>query len=258
MSYRGQHNLVRKLAAAAVGGTAILAVNSGAALAAYGPPALSSTPVPGGFYCVVTSQTVGPGGHAIGLLRLGGIAASIRIHRQTFTGRVQATVTEPYGDRGSCHGGQGIGSGGFRGYRTLGGVGILVQRQGSTSRWKFAKPLVLRITSASIRPSSLVVVWDGRHFARAAAVIGHRSATVRVLASSDIAVLARIRVTARAAATPRTAAAARPLAAGAGFLVTARLTAPGAPSPGLGVLMPGQRASGSSAALLAVTAGARR
>jgi hypothetical protein len=254
MSYRGQHNLVRKLASAAAAGAAILAVNSGAALAAYGPPALSSTPVPGGFYCVVTSQTVGPAGHGIGLLRLGGIAASIRIHRQTFAGRVQATITEPYGDRGGCHGGQGIGSGGFRGYRTLGGVGILVQQHGSADRRTFARPVVLRITSASIRPSSLVVMWNGRRFVKAAAVIGHRSATVRVLASSDIAVLARIRATPRAAA----AAAARPLAAGAGFLVAARLTAPGAPSPGLGLLMPGRLgASRSRAALLAATAGAR-
>jgi hypothetical protein len=257
MSYRGQHNFVRKLAAGAVGGAAILAVNSGVALAAYGPPPPPSTPVPGGFSCVVTSQTVGAAGATIGILRLGGITAVIRIHRHTFAGHVQVTITEPYRDRGGCRGGQGIGNGGFRGYRSLGGVGILVQWHGSAVRRNFAKPLVLGITSASIRPSSRVVVWNGRRFVEAAAVIGRRSATVRGMTSSDIAVLTRVRVTPRAVTA---AAAARPLAGVTGFLAAAGLTAPGAPSPGLGVLIPARlRTSGSSrASLLAVTAGAGR
>jgi hypothetical protein len=256
MSYRGQCKLVRKLAGAALGGAAVLAANSGAALAAYGPPSPPpATPVPGGFYCVVTSQTIGRASQAIGSLRLDGIAASIRVRRETFRGRVQATITEPYGHRGGCAGGPGIGSGGFRGYRAVGGVGIIVQRHGSADRRKFAKPLVLRMTSPSIRPSSLIVVWNGKRFERAAAVIGRGSATVRVAGSSDVAVLSRL----SSAARPGAATAARPRGAGEGFLAAALLTSGGAP-PGLGVLIPARRPAAGSrrAAPLPATASERR
>jgi hypothetical protein len=239
MSYRSQYNLVRKLACAAAGGIAVLVANSGVALAAYGPPSPPATPVPGGFYCVVTSQTVGRDSKAIDLQRLGGITASIRVRRATFPGQVQATITEPYGHRGSCQGGPGIGSGGFRGYRAVGGLGILVQRRGSADGRKFARPLVLRMTSPSIRRSSLVVVWNGRRFEKAAAVIGRRSVTVRVGGSADIAVLSRV----RAAARPGAATAARSGAAGQDFLAAALLTSAGAPAPGLGVLIPARLAA---------------
>lgn len=238
----------------------MLAVTSGSALAAYGPPAsLPVAPIPGGYYCVITSQTVGPGGKDIGWLRLDGLAASIRVRRETFAGPVQATITEPYGHLGRCQGGQGIGSGGFRGYRAVGGVGILVQRHGSADHRKFARPFVIRLTSPSIGPSSLIVVWNGRRFAKAAAVIGRRSATVRVDGSSDIAVLSRVGRAARTGAAGA-AAAARPGGLGPDFLAAALLTPTGAPPPGLGVLIPARLpvSDSSGAGRLPVAAGGPR
>ena len=173
----------------------MLVADSGLALAGYGPPAPPAIPVTGGFYCVVTSQTVIPAGKLIGPLKLHGkLAATLRTRQGTFPVSVQITVTEPYGQDGNCQGNADIGCVGFRGYRAVAGVGILVQRDGSAYTRTFRRALALRLASPLISRTSLLVVWNGRKFVKApGAVVRSRAATVGVHASSDYAVLVRDR-----------------------------------------------------------------
>jgi hypothetical protein len=192
MPYPGLCKL-RQLACAAMVSAAMLAANSGIALAGYGPPPLPPAPVPGGFSCVVTSRTVGPAGKVIGPLRLHGLVASLRV-RGAFRVPVQITITEPYAQSGACQGGPGIGNAGFGGYRPVGGGGVLVQLNGVAYRGIFARPLVLRLSSRSITRSSLVVAWNGMRFVTVPhAVVRRGLARVRVRASSDFAVLTHVR-----------------------------------------------------------------
>jgi hypothetical protein len=209
-----------------------MVANSGVALAAYGPPTSPAGTVPGGFSCAVTSQTVGPAGKLIGPLRLGGLDARIEIRRDTFPVRVQVTITQPYGKNGGCDGGQGIGDGGFRGYRAVGGVGILVQRGGSAYTGKLRGPIVVRVNSSSIGPSSLVAVWNGSRFVLAPANLGGGSA-IRVFGSGDYAVLARSQNRSRTRS--RTRSQARGLTA-ADLFAAAQLWLADGPPPGAGVL----------------------
>jgi hypothetical protein len=192
MPYPGLCKL-RQLACAAMVSAAMLAANSGIALAGYGPPPPPPAPVPGGFSCVVTSRTVGPAGKVIGPLRLHGLVASLRV-RGAFRVPVQITITEPYAQSGACQGGPGIGNAGFGGYRPVGGVGVLVQLNGVAYRGIFARPLVLRLSSRSITRSSLVVAWNGMRFVTVPhAVVRRGLARIRVRASSDFAVLTHVR-----------------------------------------------------------------
>jgi hypothetical protein len=182
---------LRQLACAVMVSTAMPIALSGIALAGYGPPPLPPPPVPGGFSCVVTSRTVGPAGKIIGPLRLHGLVARLGV-RGAFPVPVQVTITQPYAQAGACQGGLGIGNAGFPGYRTVGGVGILVQLNGVAYRGIFARPLVLRLASRSIARSSLVVRWNGMRFVKVPhAVVRRGLARVRVRASSDFAVLVR-------------------------------------------------------------------
>lgn len=209
----------------------MLAANSGVALAAYGPT-LRTAPVSGGFFCIVTSQTVGPAGKFIGSLGRGGLGATIRIPRGAFPVPVQITVSEPDGNGGGCQGGLAIGNGGFPGYVATGGVGIVVQRNGSTYHRKFRKPLTLRMSLPSVSTPDHVLVWDGRSFVTARATIRHASATVRVARSADYAVLAKTghHRGSRATSVRSAAAPARDL------LVAALFRSAAAPRLGLGVL----------------------
>jgi hypothetical protein len=210
----------------------MLVANSGVALAAYGPPLPPTTTVPGGYYCIMTSQTVGPAGRFIGSLDRGGLKATIRVPRGTFPVRVQITVSEPYGHGGGCQGGPGIGNGGFPGFLAVGGLGILVQRHGSIYHRKFHRPLVLSMSWPSGGKSNLILVWNGHSFVKAAATTGHASATVHVARSADFAVLSGTghQHRSRAVATLRAAGPAEDL------FVAALLRSAGAPQPGLGVL----------------------
>jgi hypothetical protein len=231
MRYAGRRKLIHGIAGASIAGVALLAANSGVALAAYGPT-LRSAPVSGGFYCIVTSQMVGPAGKFIGSLGRGGLGATIRIPRGAFPFRVQITVSEPDESGGGCQGGLAIGNGGFPGYVAKGGVGILVQRDGSTYRRNFRKPLTLRMSLPSASAPDHILVWNGRRFAKTAATISHVAATVRVARGADYAVMTKAGQHRRTPAAPalQTAAPARDL------LVAALLRPAGAPRPGLGVL----------------------
>ncbi len=183
-----RYKLVHRLVLAAIGGAALLLADSGAALAGYGPPP-APAPVPGGYYCVVTSQTVGVVGKVIGPLSLGGLVATLNIRPGTFRTPLQITVTQPYGPGMACSGGSGIGDAGFRGYHAVGGIGILVQRGGSNFGGHFHGPITLHLSSSSITRSSRIVIWDGRRFVTAVATVGQGSATAWLWGASDIAVL---------------------------------------------------------------------
>ena len=192
MPHNNWLKLVRKFACAGIGGAVVLSTGSGVALASYGPLSSPVSSPPGGFYCVVTSQTVRPVGGLIGPFRLGKLRATIRIPRRAFSFRVQITVTEPYGSQ-SCEGGSPIGNGGFRGYSSLGGVGILVQRHGTTYRARFRRGVVIGMSSPSISRSSVVAAWTRSRFTRKAATAGPRSETVRAYGNTDLAVFTPVR-----------------------------------------------------------------
>src|ERR1700733_3105818 len=97
-----RYKRVRRLATAGIAGAAMLIGSPGTALAAYGPP--TPTPpvaIPGGYYCIVTSQTVGPAGKATGPLRFQRLVVRLGVSKGTFPVQVQITVTEPYGQNGN-------------------------------------------------------------------------------------------------------------------------------------------------------------
>jgi hypothetical protein len=235
MPNKGRNIAVRPLLSAVAGGLALAAANSGIALAAYGPTAgpVASDPGPGGYYCVVTSQTVGLGAGEIGPLQLSGGRASLRFDRQTFGGHDQVTLTEPFGRHGECQGGRNIGDAGFRDFRAVAGLGILVQHDGAAYHGRLAAPLRLRLDSRMIRADSLLVAWNGRRFVRVpGAVVRRGSVRAEVTAGADLALLSPS--SGRSAANSTAVATAS--AASAGFLATAGLARAGAPEPGLGFL----------------------
>jgi hypothetical protein len=216
----------------------MLSANSGIALAAYGPASFSAGTVPGGFSCVVTSQTVGPAGKLIGPIRVGGLEARVAIRRGTFPVQVQVTINEPDGAGSGCSGGLGIGDGGFRGFRAVGGVGILIQHNGSAYIGTLSAPISVRLSSAQVGSSSLVVVWNGKDFVPAPASVGPGSATIGVLGSGDYVVLspgAVRRLDRRGLGPGRTPA--RPgVGTTEGFFAAALLWPAAGPPPGAGVL----------------------
>ena len=237
MPNKGRSIAKRSLLSAVAGGLALAAANSGIALAAYGPtPPVITDPGPGGYYCVVTSQSVGHQAGEIGPLRLGGGRAVLHFDRRTFAGQFQITLTEPFGQRGlECAGGRGIGDGGFSGFWAVAGLGIAVQHDGAAFHGRFARPLRLRLDSPMISPASLLVAWNGRRFVRVpGAVVRRGSVRADVSAGADLAILSpggRHHGAASSAASSTVS-----VQAPAGFLATAGLTAGGAPEPGLGLL----------------------
>jgi hypothetical protein len=183
-----RYKLAHRLVFAAVVGGAMLMANAGAALASYGPP---PPPVayPGGYYCVVTSQTVGVAGRVIGPLGLGDLLATLDIRPGTFADLVQVTVTQPYGPDTACPSSADIGDAGFRGYHVVGGIGVLVARGGSTFAGRFRRAVTVHLSSSAITASSLVVAWDGDRFAKVPATVRRGSATFDLRHASDVAVL---------------------------------------------------------------------
>jgi hypothetical protein len=219
----------------------MLVANSGTALAGYGPPAPPSPaviPVTGGYYCVVTSQTVGPPGKFIGTLKLPGkLTATLGIQPGIFPAFVQITITEPDGPDGNCQGNTDIGCVGFSGYQAVGGVGIIVQSAGSAYSGKFGRPLALRLASPLITKSSLLLVWNGQKFVKApGAVVRSQAVTVAVGASSDYAVLIPDQDSCLQDAS--TAAAVAPGTAGETLTAAIFFGPAGSPPPGFGVLLP--------------------
>jgi hypothetical protein len=233
MLNKGRFIARRPLLSAVAGGLALAAANSGVALAAYGPtPPVITDPGPGGYYCVVTSQSVSGQAGRIGPLRLGRGRASLHFGRRTFAGQSQVTLTEPFGRNGlQCEGGRGIGDGGFSGFWAVAGLGILVQHDGAAFHGRFARPLRVRLDSPMISPASLLVTWNGRRFVRVpGAVVRRGSVRAEVSAGADLAILSPGGRHHGAASSTVS------MPAPAGFLAAAGLAAAGAPEPGLGLL----------------------
>jgi hypothetical protein len=151
--------LVRSLAVVAVISAALAMTGTGGAQAAtgYGPPA-PHVPVPGGYFRICTSRTIGVNGGVIGPLPCGRLWVTLVIPHGAFPGRLQVTLTAP--DLLA------IGSAGVPYYHAVGGVGINISRHGRTYRGFFAKLLRLRMFSCRINYSSIVVAWYGTHWVR--------------------------------------------------------------------------------------------
>jgi hypothetical protein len=177
--------LVRGLAVMTLAGAALLigAAGSARATAGYGPPPPPVPPVPGGFFAVVTSVTIGPAGGTIGPVRIGEVLVRVRVPRGAFPVPVQITLTAPSV--------AGIGDAGFVGYEALGGVGVQVQENGSPYPGTFLKPVVLDMTSPLVTRSSIAVIWNGTRFVidTAADLNGH-VAQLTFDTDPDFAVLA--------------------------------------------------------------------
>jgi hypothetical protein len=205
-------------------------VGQSAALASYGPPGPNPLTTGGG-YCVVTSQSVGPGGTTIGPLKLGDTKVTVTIGSGAFPVGVQITVTEPHSKSGGCTTFPGNGQVGGP-MQPAASVGVLVQHNGSPYQGTENKPLVIKVASKSITSHSQVETWQGRHFAPASQVVV-QSGTIKIVgkASTDLEILSRTRRHPEAG-TPNRPAAPAP----ARLLTVARLLPAGAPQPGLGVL----------------------
>jgi hypothetical protein len=149
-----RYKLASKLATVAVGG-ATLAVAMGQLPAqAYGPP--PPPPPPGGYHNVVTSQTCGPKGCVIEA-RIDGLLVAVTVPAGDFAKPVQITLLAPNA--------RGIGTGIRSCWRAVGGVGIVVQINGTTYTGIFAKPFTVELSGREIRPGDRVAVWNGTSFA---------------------------------------------------------------------------------------------
>ena len=139
--------------------------------AGYGPP--PPAPVPGGYVRVVLSQRVCAAGAVLGPVRVGSQSATVSVPPGTFPSCVQVTLTDPNVAE--------IGNAGFSCYRAIGGVGVIVQRQGGRPyRTPFPKPLSVRLAGASISTSSLVVEWNGSRFVTVPATVTKGSASLQI------------------------------------------------------------------------------
>jgi len=153
-----QGRLAWRAAAVAVG-SAALALSGfaqGPAQAAYGPPPPPTTPPPGGFRNVVASETVDPDGGILGPFGVNGLQVLITVPRHAFAVPVQVTITAPDGSA--------MGNAGFRRYLALGGVGVLIQVNGTTYPGSFRRGVTLDMTEPGITRADLVVVWNGERF----------------------------------------------------------------------------------------------
>jgi hypothetical protein len=146
----------QRLAIAALGGAAIMTATAAPALAAtaqYGPPPLG-TPIPGGYFTVITSRSISQVGGVLGPVLVDGMSVTLRIPRGTFQASTQITITQP-----NRHG---IGNGDHPGYVAMGGVGIIAQTHGTAVTGHFSKPVQLTLRSPRITSANRLVVWDGR------------------------------------------------------------------------------------------------
>jgi hypothetical protein len=203
----------------------------------YGPPP-PPIPVPGGYFQVVTSQTIGTAGGTIGPLSAGNVTAGLVISGRSFTTPLQVTITEP--DVAA------IGDGGRRNHLAIGGVGVVIQNNGAPFVGFFHEPLILTLSSPQLSPGDIVVVWNGRRFVPVPdATVHHHTVTIRIFSpgSQFFAILSPT-------GGPVTGIARRSAQRGTPSGVISQLRAPeavfaalirrpaGTPMPGLGVLAP--------------------
>lgn len=179
----------RTLAAVVTGGAMLAIANLGQlpAQAEFSPP-LPASPSPGGYVSVVTSQTVGPSGGVIGTVGVDGFRVRLSVPRGAFSTRVQVTIAAPNV--------LDIGSAGHPHYRAVGGVGVLLQVNGTIYTGRFSAPLTLTVSGRHIPVGSRVAVWTGRRFAFMRSRESHNREVIafRRGAEQDFAVLAPLRV----------------------------------------------------------------
>ncbi len=231
MPWMRRCRLVQRLAMVGLGGAALALASSGLALAAqgYGPPPPPPPPVPGGYFRVVTSVTIGPSGGTIGPVRVDGVLVTLRVPRGAFPIPVQITLTAPDVRE--------IGNAGFRHERAFSGVGVLIQVDGQTYTGHFGKPLHLILKSHRINAGDLFVVWNGTRFVRVPLDADHGHTDVIIFGSEheqDFAVLRHVSGRRRVHFT-----AAGNHQVGVEILARAFFAPAGSPAPGLGVLATG-------------------
>jgi hypothetical protein len=137
---------------------------------------------------VITSQTVTVKGGDIGPITVGGTRVNLSIPKSAFAAPVQFTVTEPAQALTALPG--------IPGYTMMAGVGIQVQKNGSTYPGKFLKPVTLTMRSPSIHPSAVVGVWNGATFAADRnATVGTGALRLNFDSNPDVAVFSPGQVT---------------------------------------------------------------
>jgi hypothetical protein len=156
----------------------------------YGPvPPPVGTAVPGFYTDVVTSQTITPAGGTIGPVTVDGATVTLVIPPGAFPFSIQITITQPYLF--------GVGNAGMAGYKTVAGVGILVQENGLPYPGTFLKPLTATIRTPLITSSSVMVVWDGAAFVPVSdSTVTSGAAVVSFDSDPDYAILAPLATTA--------------------------------------------------------------
>jgi hypothetical protein len=142
------------------------------AQAAYGPPP-PPVPVPGGFLTVVTSQTCDSGGVTIGPVSGGNTMTTVAVPGADCDPPIQITITEP--DIAA------IGTAGFCGHKAVAGIGVIIQNlDGSVDNAFFVDPIVVTISSPSLKPGSIVVAWNGERFVRVGVAQHNGSVTIKL------------------------------------------------------------------------------
>jgi hypothetical protein len=183
MPWMRLHQLAPRFVAVVLAGAAVAGAGGRPADHSYGTPAPAPS-VPGGYVTVVTSQSVTSAGGKIGPVSAGGLSVTLTVPAGAFSGTVQITLTAP--DMAA------IGNAGFSNDKAIGGVGVLIQQNGSKYNGTFAKPLVLTMASPSINSLCVVVRWSGTAFvAESGAIVRAGSATVAFDKDPDFAVLAQ-------------------------------------------------------------------
>lgn len=229
--------LARRAATAVLGGAALVLPLCAPAVAhaAYGPPPPPTSPPPGGYRNIVVSETVEPDGGSLGPFYVDGLLVTLRVPRHAFSAAVQITITAPDA--------AGLGDAGFPRDVALGGVGIIIQLNGSTYPGDFRHDLTLTLTSPRITGADFVVVWNGTQFVIVPSVLEFvDTEVVRFDSESeqDFAVLGPLRVRHRLGGTGAagdgtvSAAYVAPVTAPASFAMFFRPAE--AQPPGLGVL----------------------
>jgi hypothetical protein len=213
---------------------AAVLIGTSATALAYGPPPPPPPGPPGGYECIVTSETISPSGGIVGPLQVGTILVTLTIPPGAFSEPAQVTITEPYSLSGGCNGGF---MPAFRHLRVVGGVGVLAEIGNSPVRY-FPTPLFIRIQETKIIGfSTLEVVPLGGN--GGVVVIGkhsHNPVTLKVRRPTDYVVLVNGRLPGCGCHTTTGRRFGHYSLAG-GDVLTAALQPAGQRLPGLGVLI---------------------
>ncbi len=154
--------LAQLLAITALAGTALMTA-AGVAQAAQGyGPVPPPGGIPGGYFTVITTQTIGPTGGTVGPVSSGPLAVTVHVPAGAFPFPLRVTLTAPNT--------AGIGSAGFPGFQAFGGVGVFIGHNGVKYRAAFGHPVTVSMASTSVASSDIAAVWNGSAFVRTGTV----------------------------------------------------------------------------------------